>query len=256
MNDLEQKWNLQVQPQYASRNLWEALAVKEGLGYEVLELSAPFVTERDLCRQWYRGTGRVVSVHGAFIDINPASMDAGIFAVSRQRCHESCMLARSLGAGHVIFHSSCETFLRGLYMDRWAGRCASFYESLSEQYDLRIWIENSQDMDAGPISELMKRTTDPRVGVCLDIGHVNYSRMPMEQWFDILGDRIGYLHLSDNNGLYDDHLPLGEGTVNWAEADALWRSTGRKMLLTLEVGATEGVMRSIRYLKEHGYFGF
>jgi sugar phosphate isomerase/epimerase len=77
----------------------------------------------------------------------------------------------------------------------------------------------------------------------------------MEQWFEILGDRIGYLHLSDNGGLYDDHLPLGDGTVDWAAADALWKGLGRDTYLTFEVGPPEGVRRSIAYLKERGLFG-
>lgn len=250
-------WKLQIQPQYASHNSWEALAVQEELGYEALELSVPpYAGSLDGRRQWYQKSGRLNAIHGAFVDVNPGSSDPDVCALSMRRCHESCSLAKSLGVKHVIFHSSCETFLRGAYLDLWAGRCASFYETLADLYDIQIWLENSQDIDATPLDELMKRIPDPRIGVCLDFGHIHYSRMPMEQWFEILGERVGYLHLSDNNGLYDEHLPLGDGTVNWEAADALWKNTGKKMLLTLETGGIEGAARSVAYLKEHGLFGF
>lgn len=265
---------LQVQPWFASRDEWEAIAVREGLNFEVIELSLPPVltedepvgnddarhgvkqtnTDRGL-RDWYQTNGFVSAVHGAFIDINPASGDEGIRRYSRRKCIESCRLAKKMGAKHIVFHSSCASFLRGSYLDYWAARCASFYEELFERFGINIWIENSQDVDAVPIRKLMERISVPGIGVCLDLGHVNYSRMPMEGWFESLGEWIGYLHLSDNMGLFDDHLPLGEGTVDWKTADAFWRCAAREMPLTLEVGGTEGVEVSLAYLREHEYFG-
>ena len=120
---------------------------------------------------------------------------------------------------------------------------------------MRIFIENSPDLDPQPIEELMRRIPKGKVGVCLDFGHANYSRVPIRAWFDALGDRIGYLHLSDNGGFFDDHLPLGAGTINWEEADRLWRGLEGEIPMTLEVGPLSGVRQSIRYLKEHRYFG-
>ena len=246
----------QIQPGFALRDEWAAAAEEEGLFYEILELSMPAFPRKDVeeCRKWYRESGRVRSVHGAFIDVNPASIDESICEVSRRRCIESCLLALELGAENVVFHSSCASFLRGAYLDRWAGLCAAFYEELAERFSLRIWIENSQDVDAVPLRELMRRISHPGVGVCLDLGHVNYSRMPAEEWFEYLGSRIGYLHLSDNGGMFDDHLPIGKGSVDWGRADALWRSLDREVPVTLEVGGPENVRQSIEYLKEFGYF--
>ena len=79
--------------------------------------------------------------------------------------------------------------------------------------------------------------------------------MPVGQWFEDLGEWIGYLHLSDNNGFYDDHLPLGRGTIDWDAAHALWQNLGRETLITLEVGGPDGVLESLTYLKTHGLFG-
>ena len=221
MADSGYQAGLQIQPGFASGDIWMSLAEEEHAFFEVLELSlAPYLEETEetrTCRQWYRESGRARSVHGAFADVNPASGDERFRELSRRRCIESCALAEQIGAGNVVFHSSCATFLRGTYMDQWAGLCADFYEELADRSGLNLWIENSQDIDAHPLRELMKRIRDPRIGICLDLGHANYSRMCMEEWFEILGDRIGYLHLSDNFGYYDDHVPR--------EKEA---STGRK----------------------------
>ena len=249
----------QIQPQYAHRESWASLADAFGLGYEILELSlTPALNESTLFREirdYYAGSGRVTSVHGAFIDVNPVSGDAELRALSRRRCEESCEAALFMGAKNVIFHSSCLSFIRGSYLDAWAGRSAEYFMDLAERYaGLSLFIENSQDVDPEPIRALMDRADHPRIGVCLDAGHANYSRAPLKQWFDLLGDRIGYIHLSDNQGLFDDHEPLGTGTTDWAALDRFVRRAGRKMYFTFETGDAEGVRASLAYIREHGLF--
>lgn len=250
---------LQIQPRYASRDAWEALAAQESLHYEVLELSVPPVLNDEAMSQeykeWYLTGGRVTSVHGAFIDINPVSGDAAFRDLSRQRCRQSCALALALGARNVVFHSSCFPFLRDEYLDDWAGKCSAFYEELADTYPLRLFIENSSDIDPGPLKELMKRLPDPKVGICLDLGHANYSRACLEEWFDALHDRIGYLHLSDNTGAYDSHLPLGQGSVDWRTADRLWRTLPGPVPVTIETKTPEDTAASIAFLKKYCFFG-
>ena len=248
---------IQVQPQYAQKAQWEALALREDLSYEALELSMPPLLGGDWeeCRDWYRASGRTRALHGAFIDVNPASGDPAFRELSRQRCRESCALAQALGAEYVVFHSSAFPFLRGAYLSRWAGVCAEFYGELAERYGLSVCVENSMDLDPEPLCALLKEASAAQVKVCLDIGHAHYARAPLEEWFDSLGEHIGYLHLSDNHGQFDDHLPLGAGSVNWALADRLWRQLGRRIPMTLEVGGITGAEQSLAYLKQHGYFG-
>ena len=65
---------------------------------------------------------------------------------------------------------------------------------------------------------------------------------------------IAYLHLSDNMCSFDDHLPIGAGKIDWAQADALWRQLNRFTPITLEVGGLEGAKQSIAWLREHRYF--
>ena len=256
---ISQKPLLQVQPWFNFRHEWKELAERENMTFEVLELSSPASLNDELhmadCRQWYRREESTESYHGAFIDVNPASGDPAFRELSQKRCRESCENAVYVGAENIVFHSSCATFLRGIYLERWADTCAAFYEELAETYGLKVFIENSQDNDGYPIAEIMRRTGHPSIGVCLDIGHVNYSRMPLPEWLELLGDRIGYLHISDNLGFYDDHLILGEGTVDFETADRFWHASGKKMPITLETGSIDNTERSIRFLKKHGLFG-
>jgi len=250
---------LQIQPQYNNRAQWTALSLREGLSFEVLEPFTPPVNANpDLlrnCLDWYRQCGNVTAVHGAFIDVNPASGDPEFRALSRRRCEESCRLAAELGAAHVVLHSSCFPNLRGSYLNCWAAQCADFYSELASRYGIGIRVENSQDLDPLPLKALMRRIQGSDVSLCLDIGHAACSRAPLEAWFGELGDDIAYLHLSDNPGDFDDHLPIGSGAIDWQRADALWRQIKRPMPMTLEVGGIEGVEQSLKFLREHHYFG-
>ncbi len=250
---------IQVQPRYDFREEWEILADSANLSYEALDFSTqPALNESGLFEEyleWYRSCGRTKSIHGFFIDVNPASGDPAFRALSQERGRQSCRTAAALGARNVVFHSSCFPFLRGVYLDVWAKRCADHYQELAAQFDLNIFIENSPDIDAGPIRALMDRCEDPRIGVCLDIGHANYSSQKITQWFEQLGDRIGYLHLSDNKGIYDDHLPLGEGTVDWDEVNRLWKALDRDTFITIETNGIVTTGRAVRFLTENHYFG-
>ena len=255
----ENKICLQVQPQFFNHEEWTALSLREELFFEPLEFFLPPANrdeeEFNLLHGWYKSSGRVTSLHGAFIDVNPASSDPAFSELSRRRCHESCCIAKQLGAKQVVFHASAHPFLRGQYLDTWAGRCADFYLELAETYGLGIRVENSQDMDSTPLLNLMRHVHKGDVAVCLDIGHAHYSSEPMEKWFDVLGEYIQYMHLSDNMGRFDDHLPIGSGNIDWENVNSLWKSLGCYMPVTLEVGGIAGVEESLRFLRRNGCFG-
>ena len=250
---------IQLQPQYADLEQWVTLARKECASFEVME---PFFLSGignlgkygQIARQ-FRETGMAASVHGAFIDVNPASGDPDFREHSRRRCRESCEIALELGAGNVVFHSSAFPFLRGTYLENWAVSCASFYEELAARYPVRIYIENAQDLDPTPLKHLMERIHSDRIGVCLDVGHAHYSRTPVGQWFDQLGPWIRYLHLSDNLGEFDDHLPPGKGSIDWAQVSKRWESLGKEIPITLETGNLKSTKESIAFLRRHDYFG-
>lgn len=251
--------SVQLQPQTADLEQWVALAQRENVAFEVMDLLlvsgiCDFEKQEHIVEQYWK-TGMAKSVHGAFIDVNPASGDPEFRELSRRRCRESCEIAAAMGAGNLIFHSSAFPFLRGAYLENWAAGCASFYEELANHYPVRIFIENAQDVDPTPLRMLMERVSSNRIGVCLDIGHAHYSRAPVSLWFEQLGQWIEYLHLSDNMGRFDDHLPLGQGSIDWALVNRHWGSLGKDIPITLETGDMQSTKESLCFLREKGYFG-
>ena len=56
----------------------------------------------------------------------------------------------------------------------------------------------------------------PDLGFHLDIGHFNLNgRNPLE-FARAFASRLAHLHLHDNDGSRDQHLPMGAGRIDWA----------------------------------------
>ena len=57
---------------------------------------------------------------------------------------------------------------------------------------------------------------DRQVGVCLDTGHTFLGRH-WHRFLNVADGRLAHVHLNDNAGRRDDHLPPGDGHIDWAE---------------------------------------
>jgi len=62
----------------------------------------------------------------------------------------------------------------------------------------------------------------PDLKLHLDIGHINITSsnplLTLRQFFEEHSQKIIHIHMHDNKGEEDEHLPLGCGNINWKEA--------------------------------------
>ena len=59
------------------------------------------------------------------------------------------------------------------------------------------------------------RNLPDSVGVCLDTGHTHLGGH-WQEFVEVAGAQLMHVHASDNRGSRDDHLPPGEGHIDWA----------------------------------------
>ncbi len=73
-----------------------------------------------------------------------------------------------------------------------------------------------------------------RLGFCYDSGHENHYT---KEWnlLDRYGHRLAALHLHDNRGGLDQHLPPGEGTIRWPWLMEKIARTGYRGPVSLEL---------------------
>jgi sugar phosphate isomerase/epimerase len=96
----------------------------------------------------------------------------------------------------------------------------------------------------------MEELHSEHFGLCFDTGHFNlFTRLPLEEWLKTLKPYIFELHLHDNDRSLDQHLPIGEGTFNFA---ALFTELkGNHCIYTIETHTPERVLKSIERLQEY-----
>jgi sugar phosphate isomerase/epimerase len=105
--------------------------------------------------------------------------------------------------------------------------------------------------------ELHRRVNHPRFGLTLDIGHLQCmgempSRPHIERWKEVLWN----VHIEDMRRGVHDHLPFGEGEIDFAEVFGALRDVGYNGGLHVELSrhshdAVETARRSLEFMQRY-----
>lgn len=113
-----------------------------------------------------------------------------------------------------------------------------------------IALENVYEGDCQQLSLLLDAFPSPHVCFCFDTGHFNvFSATPLEEWINGLGSRIGQIHIHDNNGLLDEHLPVGEGNFPFRDFFGMIREKGISPIVTIESHTEKNLWRMLENIK-------
>ena len=158
-------------------------------------------------------------------------MDLGVTdeaerAVGLDTHRNTLRVAAGLGARNVVFH------IGGMAPQVSMDCVLLSIEALlpvAQELGVALAIENLPPglLGAEPqdLVTIMEEFDSPLVGICLDTGHANLTG-GCGRWLDAIGSRINMVHLHDNCGDEDTHLPPGMGTVDWGDLKARVRACG------------------------------
>jgi sugar phosphate isomerase/epimerase len=126
-------------------------------------------------------------------------------------------------------------------------RNAEAVASLAEDADnagVRLMVENMGRSFATPEELRPLFGAAPAAGFHLDVGHAHLGRRADEPnrtaaLLDAFRDRLAHVHVHDNLGVDDLHLPLGAGTIDWPEIARALRRSGYDGTVTLEIFSRE-----------------
>ncbi len=199
----------------------------------------------------------VDTMHGAFYDLAPFSLDAGIRRHSLYRMQQSVEIAGRLGCRAVIFHTGLvPRFMSGAgYCEHWLDSMEETVNRLLEQDGhIEIYCENMLDESPVMLARLAERLkTKERFGICLDVSHLLLAGGDAAEWLRLLAPSIRHLHLNDTGMKTDDHLALGRGAVDWDEIFSLLDEYGLdKSSALLEMNGLEKIRESLSFLERAG----
>jgi sugar phosphate isomerase/epimerase len=118
---------------------------------------------------------------------------------------------------------------------RWNGESFAALAEQAVPYGLGIMIEHPPNPEL-KIADIRKiLNADQRLGFHLDVGHANIGKNKLEGMLKAFASRMPHVHLSDNRGRSDDHMPPGAGRIEWPTAIRLIKQAGYDDTITLEV---------------------
>jgi sugar phosphate isomerase/epimerase len=190
-----------------------------------------------------------LSIHAPFMDLSPGAVDSRVREATMSRFHQIFEIADILGPRVVVFHSGYEKWKYALDMDIWLEKSLLTWQPLNRiasDMGTRIAIENIFEDEPSNLKQLMESMDSDNFGVCFDTGHFNiFSKTSIEEWMKALNPYIVELHLHDNDGTFDQHLPMGEGSFNFRRFFDLLEK--RDCIHTLEAHSREEAIRSLKY---------
>jgi sugar phosphate isomerase/epimerase len=198
--------------------------------------------------QTLAATGVRPTVHAPFFDLNPGALDPLIRQVTFQRLSQALSVAGQLHARLVVVHPGVDKWRYPNLDQAWLSQAMAFFPPLIEQAaacDCRLALENIYEESPATLIQLVEGIGSEWFGHCFDAGHWHlFGRQPMAGWLDALGEKLFHLHLHDNHGRSDEHLPVGEGTIDFSPLQEKLRRLDPLPSITLEAHSPEHLRRS------------
>ena len=176
--------------------------------------------------------------------VSIADLTESIRHASIDEMYSSLEVAAELNALKVVLHPGHIGGLAVFVMDMALEFGIQSLEAIIAKADglgLSVCLENmfpriQSFYKPSHFTDILERFPDLKL--TLDSGHANIGSRDEQRIFDFIRQfchRIGHVHLSDNLGHRDDHLPIGQGTVNFQKIAAALNECGYDDTITLEI---------------------
>ncbi len=210
---------------------------------------------RETARQ-LSDSGLSVTFHAPFMDLRPGALDPLIRQVSRDRLRRVFDLVPWFRPRSVVCHTSFDEKYYTSTEDQWLENSLETWRFLLDAIrgtGTVIALENVYERDPNPLKRLLEALDSAQARFCLDAGHANaFGRAPLELWIGALGEYLAEIHLHDNRGGADEHLPIGEGDVPFRELFDRVRDRNLKPILTIEPHSERDLGLMLQNLRASG----
>lgn len=222
-----------------------------GLGLEIAEYCTARNMDEDFprtdaaVREKLEGIGRRI-LHAPFNELFPCAIDPKARRLAHDRYRQAIGLAREYGISRVVIHGGYQPFV---YYPVWyTEQSAPFWKSFLTELpeDTVILLENVLEDRPEMLRDIVKAVDDPRLRLCLDVGHANvYSKAPVSDWLEALALWIGHFHLHNNDGSWDTHSPLNQGSIPIMDLLTQAEALCPEATYTLELTESEADLRRL-----------
>lgn len=217
------------------------------------ELDAVDQVQLDLIAQVLNKARVRPTIHAPFFDLNPGALDPLVRQITHQRLSQALSFSACLNARLMVVHPGVDKWRYPNLEQTWLALAKEFFPPLLEQAaqaDCRLAIENIYEEAPGTLVQLVEEIDSEWLGHCFDAGHWHlFGKRPMAEWLDAIGPRLFHLHLHDNHGGADEHLPVGDGIIDFKPLQVKLTMMSSRPSMTLEAHSPDDLKRSLRQVK-------
>jgi sugar phosphate isomerase/epimerase len=200
------------------------------------------------------GGFREHTIHAPFMDVWPGAADDDMRRLSMEKLQGVMDIAAALESKLVVMHFNYDPIYYRQQFGPWLERSAHFFSTLlKDDQGPLIALENIAEPTPYIVLQLMKKAARPRLVHCFDFGHHHvFARIPFQEWlFYLTPRRHIHFHLHDNHGNADDHLALGQGSIDWQAAKTAIAGLGCSFSIALEPHNADTRRASAAYYKKN-----
>jgi sugar phosphate isomerase/epimerase len=199
--------------------------------------------------------GLATTIHAPFLDLNPGALDPSIREVTRKRFQQVFQAAEQLKPRIIVFHPGYDEVRYGGHRLDWLKNSIDFWKGFitrAKETGTVIAIENIFEREPSTLRALLEAIDDPGFRHCFDVGHWNmFTAGTLEEWFANLGPFMVEAHIHDNHGQTDEHLPPGEGLIDFDLLFDLLRRHAPDTVYTIEAHTLERMERARTALEKY-----
>lgn len=163
------------------------LAKEYHCGYEITAFSyAPMLEDAAAFSRVEAECEEIGSLwlHAPFAELIPCAIDPNVRANAMARFRQTTALAARLGVRRIVVHGG---FIPYVYFPEWyVEQSICFWKEFLADApdDLLLAVENVMEPGPEMLVEIARGVDDPRLGLCLDVGHANtvVSKTPPADW--------------------------------------------------------------------------
>lgn len=156
------------------------------------------------------------SLHAPFLDLGLGATDPGAVELTRKRLFQAVDCARRLGAIGIVIHPGFDPYRFRASETAWVRAAIRTVEpviSAAETARVYVALENIFEERPDTLAAVVDHFSTSRFGHCFDTGHFNiFSKVRLADWLAATGARTLAMHIHDNLGYTDQHLPVGDGS--------------------------------------------
>jgi len=225
-------------------------------GWEIVQEGSQCLNSKTIqnVQNIHETTNLELTLHLPFSDMNLAGLNDSIRGeVIRQMKHYLTLASNYVNLA-VVHPGYLSPYGAQVPYEAYQTNLASLAEicDFAADFGILVAVENMPDFPKifgkypDEMQEMLGAVGSHNVGFTFDVGHANTVGL-IDEFLDQLGDRISHVHIHDNMGEKDEHLPLGEGTVDWKSV--MEKLSDYKGIFVTEMSSIEEGVKSLEFLR-------